>query len=236
MLRDLALAFRTLRKSPVFAITAILTIALGVGASTAIFGVANAVLLRPLPYKNPERLVNVMSDMRARNVRDFPVSIENFTDLRDRTKTEFEDLTGVFTTRLIRTRDDGNSEQIHVGVALTNFFRLVGAKIVMGRDFVDSDGTPEPPPAPRANSGDPPENRLPIVAILSYEYFQRRYGGDRNIIGKLNTTGGEFPVQVVGVVEPNFRLYLPPAADTEAAPEMWIANRFSYDNANRNGV
>ncbi|PYT62367.1 MAG: hypothetical protein DMG46_01100, partial [Acidobacteria bacterium] len=75
-LRDLAFAGRTLRKSPIFALTAALTIALGVGASTAIFSVTNAVLLRALPYKDPDRLVIAASDLRKRNVRDFPFSNE----------------------------------------------------------------------------------------------------------------------------------------------------------------
>jgi putative ABC transport system permease protein len=90
-LRELAFAGRTLRKSPVFTLTAVLTIALGVGASTAIFSVTNAVLLRPLPYKNPDRLVIAASDMLKRNVRDFPLSNESFIDLRDGTKDAFED-------------------------------------------------------------------------------------------------------------------------------------------------
>jgi predicted permease len=233
--KDLVLAGRTLRKSPIFAFTAILTIALGVGASTAIFSVANAVLLRPLPYKNPEHLVNVMSDMRARNVRDFPISNENFSDLKDRTKNEFEDMTGVFTVRSSQPLDDGTSEQVRTGLVMTNFFSLVGAKIVAGRDFVDSDGTPEPPPPPGAKPGEPPPNRLPLMAILSYEYFQRRYGGDPKIIGQ-KANKGPFAPQIVGVLAPNFQLYFPPAADTEAVPEMWIANRRRYDNANRNSV
>src|ERR1039457_5160124 len=74
LLRDFTYAARTLAKSPVFAATAIVTIALGIGASTAIFSVTNAVLLRPLPYKNPDRLAFAISDMRKRNVKDFPLS------------------------------------------------------------------------------------------------------------------------------------------------------------------
>jgi putative ABC transport system permease protein len=239
-LRDLSLAFRTLRKSPVFAITAILTIALGVGASTAIFSVANAVLLRPLPYKDPERLVIAMSDMRKRNVRDFPLSNEEFVDLRDGTKNVFDDMAGVFTTRFTQPTQDGSQEQIRVAFATTNFFQLVGAKIIAGRDFTEADGTPQPqPPVPAAGTAPdanaPPPPQLPLMAIVSYEYFQRRYGGNPAILGQLNTKG-PVPVQIVGVLAPHFQLYFPTAADTDPLPQMWVANRLNYDVKNRTSV
>jgi predicted permease len=235
-LRDLTFAARTLRKSPVFALTATLTIALGVGASTAIFSVANAVLFRPLPYRDPDRLAIVISDMRKRNVRDFPLSNEDFIDLRNGTKNAFEDLAGVFTTRIVRPREDGTPEQINVAIATTNFFRLVGAKIVLGRDFTDADGIPQPAPPPGgAQAAAPAAPEPPAIAILSYEYFQRRYGGNPAVIGQL-THDGPLAVQIVGVLAPHFQLYFPPAQDTEVRPEMWAANRLNYDNANRKEV
>jgi hypothetical protein len=125
-LRDLALAGRALRKSLVFALTAVLTIALGVGASTAIFSVANAVLLRALPYKNPDELVIIPTDMRNRGVKDFPFSNANFIDLREATKDEFQGLAGVFTFPNTLTGDDGIPEQVHMGFVTTNYFQLVG--------------------------------------------------------------------------------------------------------------
>jgi predicted permease len=235
-LRDLAFAGRTLRKSPVFALTAILTIALGVGASTAIFSVANAVLFRPLPYKDPDQLAIIISDMRKRNVRDFPLSNEDFVDLRNGTKNAFADMAGVFTTRFVVPREDGTPEQINLGIATTNFFRLVGAKISLGRDFTDADGLPQPAPQPGgAQAGGPAAPELPAIAILSHEYFERRYGGNPAVIGQL-THNGPLAVQIVGVLAPHFQLYFPPAQDTEAAPEMWVANRLNYDNANRKQV
>jgi len=235
-MRDLAFAGRTLRKSPVFALTAILTIALGVGASTAIFSVANAVLFRPLPYKDPDRLAIVISDMRKRNVRDFPLSNEDYADLRNGTKNVFDDMAGVFTIRFVAPREDGTPEQINLGIATTNFFRLVGAKIALGRDFTDADGLPQPaPPAGNAQPGTPPPPQLPVMAILSHEYFQRRYGGNPEVLGQI-THNGPVAVQIVGVLAPHFQLYFPPAQDTEAAPEMWVANRLNYDNANRKEV
>src|SRR5687768_7198156 len=80
--KEIGFAVRSLRKRPAFALTAIVTLALGIGASTAIFSVVNAVLLRPLPYAQADRLVLVWGDMRARNVRDFPFSPPDFQDLR----------------------------------------------------------------------------------------------------------------------------------------------------------
>src|ERR1700739_2636722 len=143
-LRDLAFAGRILRKSPIFALTAALTIALGVGASTAIFSVTNAVLLRPLPYRDPDRLVLACADMQTRNVVDSPVSAENFIDLRNGAKRNFEDFGAVFTNRGNFPREDGTPEQVRFAQVTTNFFALMGAKMVLGRDFTDSDGQPKP--------------------------------------------------------------------------------------------
>ncbi|MGB7231876.1 MAG: ABC transporter permease [Candidatus Acidiferrum sp.] len=236
-LRDLIFAGRTLRKSPVFSIAAALTIALGVGASTAIFSVMNAVLLRPLPYKDPDRLVIACSDMRNRNVRDFPFSNADYIDMRDGTKNVFDDMAGVFTGRVILPREDGTPEQVRIASVTTNFFPLVGARLKYGRDFTDADGIPQPaPPAGAPQAAAPPPPELPTIAILSYEYFQRRFGGDPSVIGKVIVDSGPFRPQVVGVLAPHFQLYFPPSANEEAEPEIWIANRLAYDAANRNGV
>src|SRR5438093_840638 len=235
-LRDLAFAGRTLRKSPIFALTAALTIALGVGASTAIFSVTNAVLLRALPYKDPDRLVIAASDLRKRNVRDFPFSNEDFIDMREGTKDAFQDLAGVFTFLNILLKDDGTPEQVRSAVVTTNFFRLVGAKIVLGRDFTDADGMPQPPAPPGAQPGVPTAPPLPIMPILSYEYFQRRYGLNPSVIGQAMITNGPFRPQIAGVLAPAFQLYFPSSANVEPVPEVWLANRLGYDNANRNVV
>jgi predicted permease len=236
-LRDLALAGRTLRNSPIFTLTAAVTIALGVGASTAIFSVTNAVLLRPLPYKDPEQLVILPSDMRNRGVKDFPYSNADFLDLREGTKQEFKGLAGVFTFPLTLTGDDGLPEQANIGVVTTNYFRLVGARIVLGRDFNDDDGQPQPPPrAPATQTTTPSPPRLPIMAIISYEYFQRQFGSNPNVIGKVLDQGKPFSPRIVGVLAPHFQIYFPASADLEAAPDIWIANRLGYDAAQRNNV
>src|SRR5271163_3199216 len=235
-LRDLAFAGRTLRKSPVFALTAAITIALGVGASTAIFSVTNAVLLRPLPYKNPDQLVIIPTDMRNRGVKDFPWSNANFIDMREATKNEFQDLAGVFTFPITLTGEDGMPERVKAGVVTTNYFRLVGAGIAFGRDFSDDDGQPQPPPpAPGTQSATTPE-RLPIMAIISYEYFQRQFGSNPAVIGQSLNKGKPFSPRIVGVLAPHFQIYFPPSSDLETAPDIWLANRLGYDAAQRNGV
>ncbi|MGB6884471.1 MAG: ABC transporter permease [Candidatus Acidiferrum sp.] len=235
-LRDLVFAGRTLRKSPVFALTAAITIALGVGASTAIFSVTNAVLLRPLPYKDPNQLVIIPTDMRNRGVKDFPFSNANFIDLREATKDEFQGLAGVFTFPLTLTGDDGMPEQVHAGVVTTNYFQLVGARIQYGRDFSDEDGQPQPPPPATGTQAAPAAPALPTMAIISYEYFQRQFGSNPAVIGQSLNRGKPFSPRVIGVLAPRFQIYFPSSADLEAAPDLWIANRLGYDAAQRNGV
>src|SRR5664279_4891225 len=140
ILKDLQQAFRMLRNNPTFAATSIITIALGIGASTAIFSVTNAVLLRPLPYRDTDRLVLACRDFRKSNSRDFPFSNADYYDLANGAKPVFEDLTGVFTFRAFAPREDGSAEQISKAQVTVNFFRMLGATVALGRDFTDEDG------------------------------------------------------------------------------------------------
>jgi putative ABC transport system permease protein len=214
-----------------FTLTAVVTIALGIGASTAIFSVTHAVLLQPLPYKDADRLAFAGMELRQRHVRDLPFSNADFIDMRDGTKNAFEDYAGVTTFRQVIVHDDGTPEEVKTAVATTNFFRMLGGNVVMGRDFREDDGAPQPTAAP----GGPQAAQKPAIAVLSYEYFRRRYGANASMLGRPigKTAGGPSPI-VVGVLAPNFRLYFPPDAEEEPAPDVWIANRLDYDAANRN--
>jgi predicted permease len=239
--KDLVYAARSLAKSPVFLATAVLTLALGIGASTAIFSVTNAVLLRPLPYKDPERLIIACGDMRKRNVKDFPFSNAEYFDIRETDKNTFEDFAGVLTGRGPVLREDGTTEQVRFGVITPNFFRLLGATIHIGRDFSESDGQAQPPQPQPGNAPEaanaPPPPQLPTIAIISYEYWQRRFGGNTSILGQsIKSAGGGASPQIVGVLAPRFELLFPPDASLERLPDIWIANRLSYDAANRNNV
>jgi predicted permease len=232
-MRDLAFAVRTLRRSPVFALTAVLTIALGIGASTAIFSVANAVLLRPLPYQDPDRLVVAYADLRTRANYGMPFSNENFIDIRDGTKSVFADLAAVSTSRQILPKNDGTPEQVRYGRVTTNFFRVMGARLALGRDFIDADGEPQPQ-SPQRDSTNAPVPPLPAMVILSYEFWQRRYGGDPTIVGKNLVAGAPRGQLVMGVLAPRFELLFAPRDNMETVPDVWIANRLTYDNTNRN--
>lgn len=234
--KDLLYALRTLRKSPVFAITAAITIALGVGASTAIFSVTNAVLLRPLPYPEPDRLVLAGQDLLRRNVKDFPVSNATYIDLRNGAKRMFEDFAVVNTGRGIVSGRDGSPEQVRFAGVSTNFFRVIREEMAFGRDFQDSDGLPQPGPPQGAPPGTQAQPRLPAYAILSYEYFQRRFGGSTSILGKpLPSANGPSRI-VVGVLKPGFELLFPPSSGIEQFPDVWVAARIPYDPAERSNV
>lgn len=256
MLKDISYAFRTLRTSPIFSITAIVTIALAVGASTAIFSVTNGVLLRQLPYKDPDRLVLACSDLQKRNVKDFPLSNVDYLDLRNGAKNNFEDFAAVNTFRGTLPGLDGTPERIPMAAVSTNFFQMMGGAIIAGRDFQDSDGTPratppqdtQPTPTPTRRPGTQPTASpspaaatpppLPTMVILSYEYFQKRFGGDRSMIGKslpVSASFGQAPT-IVGVLAPGFELLFPPKANMEQFPSLWFAARIPYDVANRNNV
>ncbi len=209
LFNDLLNAAPTLRKAPGFTVAAAVTIALGIGASSAIFSVTETVLLRALPYRAPDRLVLACNDIRQRNVKDFPFSDADFLDLRNGAKSSFDDFGAVTTGRGPVPQADGTPEQVRFGVISTNFFRLMGARVVVGRDFQDSDGLPQPAlPQAGALTGGPPPQQLPVFAVLSYGYFQRRFGGKASVVGQtLPLVGAPHPI-VVGVLVPGFELPL----------------------------
>src|SRR5260370_21328160 len=124
--------------------------------------------------------------MRTRNIFDERISYENYADLKTGTSAALEDMAAVATFRGIILRQDGTPEQIKNAIVTTNFMRLMGAKIVAGRDFEDADGQAPAPveivPLGLAQAAAP--QPVPQMTIISYEYWQRRYAGDASIFGK----------------------------------------------------
>lgn len=234
--RDLTLAFRSLRRQPAFALTAILTVALGIGAVSAIFSVVNAVLLRPLPYAEADRLGTVWSDLRNRNVVDFPLPPGDFYDLRE-TMTLIEDAAAITVTfrQTIGGDGQGEPEQVSAAAVTTNFLRLLGHRVHVGRDFVEEDATPQPDP-PAAGAEAPPDAPpLPTMVIVSYEMWQRRYGGDEAIVGR-SIELGNGRADVVGVLAPGFEVLFPPGTNVDARPDILFANRVNFETSSRNNV
>jgi predicted permease len=234
-MKGLLVVLRTLLRQPAFTAIAVLTIALGVGASTGIFSVTNAVLLRPLPYRDAGRLVVGGMDLQKRNVHGLPFSNADYLDLKNGTRRQFSDMAGVFTFHNVVQGEDGKPVEVKFAVATTNFFPLLGAKILYGRDFNADDGVPQPaaPPAAQGSATAPPKVP-PRMTIVSYDYFVKRLGGNRAAVGHSMSAEGMPDSMLVGILAPEFRLYFPPEDQIEEAPDLWVANRLDYDAANRN--
>ena len=238
-INDLAYAARTFIKKPAFALTAVLTLALGIGASAAIFSVVNAVLLRALPYDHPQRLVHIAHDLKARNVEDFPWAPADFHDLRLQVAS-FDGVAALTTGRQVfPVAGRAEPEQVRTAGITANLFRLLGTKVALGRDFTDDDGTPLPPPpqlAPGAvAAGAPPVPPPPPATILSYEFWQRRFGGDPAIVGTVVRLGDQ-PFEIVGILEPGFELLYPPTINIEASPDLWTPLRVDFSAGSRVNV
>jgi putative ABC transport system permease protein len=234
LLLDLRYALRTLRASPGFTLVALLTIALGIGATTAIFSVVNTVLLRPLPYPEPDRLVLIQSDLRARNVTDFAFPPGDLPDLREQ-GTMLESVAALVTNRVPATTDEGQPEQVPMAFVTPNLLSLLGGRPVLGRGFVDADGTPIPPPAAQPAQQGPPPAPPPTIAVLSHGYWQRRYGGDPTVVGRV-IRSGNVTAEIVGVLGPDFELLFPPANGIERRPDVYVPLRIDFASASRINV
>ena len=230
-LTDVAYAVRTFAKRPAFAVTAIGTLALGMGATMAIFGVVNAVLLRPLPYQDPGKLVHIWEDMRNRSVPDFPWPPADFADLRAQAS-RFESIAALTTGRQVFVGSGGSDDvdQVRTGAATPNLFRLLGARMVLGSDFTDADGAPLPQQSrPNGSSAQP---RTSPRTILSYQFWQRRFGADPRVVGRVVRLG-DHQFDVIGVLEPGFELLFPPNTNVERVPDFWTPLRVDFAAGSR---
>lgn len=200
--RDMRYGLRGLRRSPGFAAIAILTLAVGIGANTAIFSFVNAVLLRPLPYPHPDRLAMIWSGLGYSNRAPFS-SYEVF-QIRQRTK-EFEQVAGIWVTRGTLPGDQ-QAEQIKTGLVTSNFLPLLCAKPALGRFLTPED---------EVTNG-------PLPLILSHGIWARHFGSDRGIIGRSIRFGRSSGV-VVGVLPESFRLLFPNDASVPASVDVFFA-------------
>ena len=236
MISDVNYALRTFAKRPAFAVGAIATLALATGATAAIFSVVNAVLLRPLPYAEPERLVHIWEDLRNRNVHDFPWPPADFHDLRNHAGA-FDGVAALTTGRqvIVGGGGQGEAELVRSAGATPNLFKLLGARIIVGRDFADADSAP-PPAQPTPQAGVPSAAPLtpapPPRTIISYEFWQRRFGGNPGVANAVVRLGDQ-PFEIIGVLEPGFELLFPVGTNVERVPDIWTPLRIDFASGSR---
>ncbi len=211
---DAKYTIRSLARRPLFTAVILLTLALGIGSNVAIFSVANAVLFRALPFKDPEELAFVWTRLPATNVARSLVSGPDFRDYQQET-TKFEGFAGAVAVPGTLT-GDGPPERITNAYVTWNLFNLLGVRPVLGRAHVAEDAFVMDPKA----FGNPNPDLPPGKVVLSYELWQRRFGSDRSVIGRTIQMDGWGSV-VVGVLPPNFRIYLPADAGMPTNIDAW---------------
>jgi putative ABC transport system permease protein len=209
LLQDLRYGLRQLRRNPGFTAVAVLTLALGIGANTAIFSVVNAVILRPLPYPQPERLVLVYSTQTP-GQRGREASYPDFLDWRTRNHV-FKNM-AVFRTGNFTLISDAGPEHLSAAIVSSSLLHLLGVAPVLGRSFLPGDD--EPGAVNGANA-----------VILSYGFWQRRFGSRPQVVGKsINLDGHLF--SVVGVAPPGFQF-----PGRSEAVDLWTTIAVDKDGA-----
>jgi putative ABC transport system permease protein len=194
--QDLRYAWRTLRKSPVFAAVALVTLALGIGANTAIFTLINAALLRPLPFPGPERLALVWEDTSMFGLKDSPVALGNYVEWRARNRV-FQQM-GALEQRTFRLTGIGEAQQIQGSVVTASLLETLAVQPALGRLFREDEDRPG----------------APKTAILSDGLWRRGSGGDPGIVGRTVEVDDEKHV-VVGVMPAGFRF-------PDGENEIWL--------------
>ncbi|HXN50718.1 MAG TPA: ABC transporter permease [Candidatus Acidoferrum sp.] len=221
LLNDIRYALRLLAKTPGFTLVAVLTLALGIGANTAMFSVIHAVLLRPLPYPQADRLTTIWNDYGSGGQSLPAVSPPDFRDYQQRCRL-FEQLAaatggGGAAVDFGTMEGDERPQQVTVGFVTANLFPMFGVSPLLGRNFL---------PEEAVING-------PNVVILSYGFWQRRFGGDIRIVGKTLRYNRQ-DVTIVGVLPRDFHLLLPAETLLLRDSELWRPTQIPYDNFPRN--
>ena len=179
--QDLRFGLRLARRQPAFTAVVTITLALGIGATTAMFTIVDTVVLRPFPFPDPDRLFIIWETNHERDINRFSASAANFVDWSEGTAALAE--LGAFEMRNDNRTDGAQAEQVNGAVASYGFFRALGIQPAVGRFFLPDEDRP-------GNRG---------VVVLGHEYWQRSFGGDPGAVGRSVTLNGE-PHVIVGVL------------------------------------
>jgi putative ABC transport system permease protein len=206
--QDLRYALRTAWRDRAFSCIAVMTLALGIGANTALFTIVNAVVLAPLPFRSPEQLVRVTVDFTRQGGRDVGLSIPELFDLRR--SGVFDDVAGVWPVSANLTETD-EPERVETALVDATYFAMLGIGAEFGRVFSAADAQPG----------------IAEVAVISDALWQRRFGGDPNVLGKRIRIDNDM-YSIIGVAPSSFRH---PGRGTETdvevwAPAGWLASPF----------
>ncbi len=198
-LRDVRYALRMIRTKPGFSVPALLSLALGIGANITIFSVVNAVLIRPLPYPEPEKLVGVFNSAAFQGlaIKDWPLTVDMYAAYQEYARS-FEEF-GVWTPGAAAVTGAGEPEEVATVAMTHGVLRALGVRPYLGRWFSSADEL----------------RGAQKTVILSYKYWQRRFGGDEHVLGRLVLI--DFvPYQVIGVMPRGFEFL-------NGAPDVFLA-------------
>jgi predicted permease len=207
LFNDIRYALRIMRKSPGFTLIIILTLALGIGANTAIFSIVNGVLLRPLPFHDPDRLVRIYFDAPGVGLHNIPFSEPEFEDMQKRAGI-FEDVSVAFPSSVNLTGTENPERLEYLGTS-TNYFSTLGAKPEIGRLIGQQDWVPG----------------FAVQVVISDALWRRSYGGDPNVVGRSVRLDNDV-YTIVGVLPSDFRH---PGPTISRAVDVWLVGGFIAD-------
>jgi predicted permease len=205
LIQDVRYAARLLLRNPGFTTTAAVTLALAIGANTAIFSVVNGVLLRPLPYRDPDRLVRMWESNPSMSLPFFSVSLPNYEDWRRQSRSF--DATAAFRRQRLNLTGSGEPEAVQASAVTADFFPLLGVRAALGRTFAAADERPE----------------APAVAMITHGLWQRRFGGEGGLVGRTLMLDGQAHT-LVGVLPASFQF---------GPAEIWVPLKAGGDLENR---